>query len=161
MQYNNPYMNLPVQPTTSTPMYQQPYMMPQQQMPIQQPQPQQRPQNDTLNNGGLIVVPNEEEVHRYPVAPGNLVTFKIENQPIIIEKSMGRSQFDTPQYVKYTLSKADMNEEDISTTSNSSSELAEIKKIIEHIDVQIDILKDNYSDMNKTINKLNKVKEVE
>ena len=71
------------------------------QQPIQQPVQQ-------IQNGGYVVVQNEEEVRRYPVAHGNLVTFRIENQPIVIEKSMGYSQFDTPHYEKYKLIKEDM-----------------------------------------------------
>ena len=158
MQYNpNLYgygqVQMPYQP-----MY-QPQSQPQMQLQPQQAQVQQ--QSDQLNNGGLIVVSSEDDVKKYPVAPGNLVTFRIENQPILIEKSMSRSQFDTPQYTKYTLSKADMTEDNSPTVSESSSELAEIKKIIEHIDVQIDVLKDNYSDINKALNKLKKVKEVD
>ena len=63
-----------------------------------------------MQNGGYVVVQSEEEVRRYPVAHGNLVTFRIENQPIVIEKSMGYSQFDTPHYEKYKLIKEDMEE---------------------------------------------------
>ena len=78
-----------------------PYVQqPVQQQPIQQPQVQ--------NN--FVVVPNEDEIRRYPVAPGGLITFRIENQPIIVEKSLGYSQFDTPHYERYRMTKEDMPE---------------------------------------------------
>lgn len=49
---------------------------------------------------GIITLPSEQDALRYPIAPGNSLMFKIENQPLIIEKTMGLSQLDTPQ-VKY------------------------------------------------------------
>ena len=60
------------------------YYQPQQ--PMQQTL-QQQPQD--IQNGGFVSVPNEEIVNSYPVAPGKCVTFKIEGQPIVMEKSMG------------------------------------------------------------------------
>lgn len=148
------YTNVPVQPV-NTPMAQMPSAT-YNQMPYINQQPQQPEQ---LMNGGLIVVPTEEDVKRYPVAPGNLVTFRIENQPVIIEKSMGRSQFASPQYERYKLSKEDAPEVAVEKEiipEKSNTEFAEIKKSIEHIDVQIDILKDNYADLARSIKALNK-----
>lgn len=81
------------------------------QQPIQQPiQPLQQPvqPNHPIQNGGYVIVQNDEEIRRYPVAHGNSVTFRIENQPIIVEKSLGYSQFDTPHYERYKLIKEDM-----------------------------------------------------
>lgn len=162
MPYNPYYSNLPVQP--AMPMYQnQPsYMMPQQNtQQMMQPQniPSSMPQSETLTNGGLIVVPSEEDVMRYPVAPGNFVTFKIENKPIVIEKSMSRSQFASPHYERYKLIKENDNSNEIVSNKESASsvevyhesDIADIKKAIEHIDLQIDILKDNYTDIKKAL----------
>ena len=161
MQYNpNLYgygqVQIPYQP-----MY-QPQSQPQMQLQPQQAQVQQ--QSDQLNNGGLIVVSSEDDVKKYPVAPGNLVTFRIENQPIVIEKSMGRSQFDSPHYEKYKLIKEGIETEATETLTSSEdliSQLTDIKKTMDHIDVQLDILKDNYQDMKKSLNKIRKGKEDE
>ena len=127
MQYNNnPYSALPVQPTTQSmygqqqqppqyqymqPQYMQPQFM-QNQIPMQpQSQPQNiQPRQEAFTDGGFVVVPNEDEVRKYLVAPGNLVTFRIENKPIVIEKSMGRSQFASPTYKKYKLSEVNMDD---------------------------------------------------
>lgn len=67
-------------------------------------QPMQQP----IQNGGFVIVQDESEIARYPVAHGNIVTFRIENQPVVVEKSLGYSQFDTPHYERYRLIKEDM-----------------------------------------------------
>ena len=66
--------------------------------PIQQPQ----------STSSFVVVPSEDDIRRYPVAPGNNITFRIENQPIVVEKSLGLSQFDVPQYKRFKLIEEDM-----------------------------------------------------
>ena len=83
------------------------------QQPIQQPIQQNYPTQmnvaqPQIQNGGFVIVQDESEIARYPVAHGNLVTFRIENQPVVIEKSLGYSQFDTPHYERYRLIKEDM-----------------------------------------------------
>jgi len=79
-----------------------------------QPQPQQeffQNQNtQQMRNGGFVSVPNEGMVNSYPVAPGNCVTFKIEGQPIVMEKSMGFSQLESPKIERYRLVKEDTPE---------------------------------------------------
>lgn len=86
------------------PQYYQPQMQyASQQLP--QANNQQVPQN-----GGFLAVPNEEVVNSYPVAPGNCVTFKIEGKPIVMEKSMGFSQFESPKIDKYRLVKEEVTE---------------------------------------------------
>jgi hypothetical protein len=58
----------------------------------QQPQPQIQQ--------SIMSAPTIEDALKYPVALGNSIMFKIENQPLIIEKSMGFSQLDSP-VIKY------------------------------------------------------------
>ena len=91
--------------------YQQPVQQPVIQQPIQQPiqQANQQPiQQQPIQNGGFVIVQDENEITRYPVAHGNIVTFRIENQPVVVEKSLGYSQFDPPHYERYRLIKEDM-----------------------------------------------------
>lgn len=104
---------------------------------------------EALNNGGFIVVSSEEEVKRYPVAPGNFVTFRIENEPVIIEKSMSRSQFDTPHYERFKLVKEDM-QENIPQEENKGV-YEEIKGDITAIYEQIDRLKEGMANIRKQI----------
>ena len=76
------------------------YQFPQfpQQLQVQQ---QQKPQP------GFVVMPTEPDAMKYPIAPGNSITFKIENQPIMIEKTMGFSQFDSPVVKRYRIVEED------------------------------------------------------
>lgn len=75
--------------------YYNPYQ-PNIQQPIQQPI-QQQPQS------GFVSVHSEDEALRYPIAPGNSITFKIEGQPILIEKTMGFSQLDSPRVERFKI----------------------------------------------------------
>lgn len=59
-------------------------------------------------NGGFVSVPNENMIVTWPVAPGNSVTFKIENAPYIYTKTRGFSPFDQPIIEKYRLVKEDL-----------------------------------------------------
>ena len=68
-----------------------------------QPQQAQQMQPQT----GFVTVHTEDEALRYPIAPGNSITFKIEGQPVIIEKSMGFSQLDSPKIERFKLVKED------------------------------------------------------
>jgi hypothetical protein len=56
------------------------------------------------------MVRSEEEAYNYPVAPGNCVSFKVENEPIVIEKSMSYSQLETPRIDRYRLVREDIVE---------------------------------------------------
>lgn len=79
--------------------YYQQQMKQYQPQPIQQTQPiQQAPQQ--IQDGGFMVMPSEDAALKYPMVPGHSITFKIENQPLIIEKTMGFSKMEGPQ-IKY------------------------------------------------------------
>jgi len=94
----------------------------------------------TMQNGGFISIPNENMVATYPVAPGNCVTFKVEGQPIVLEKSMGFSQLESPKIERYRLVKEDYVEE-TSQNETKTNELEEIKSDIERLWDEIDALK--------------------
>lgn len=97
------------------------------QQPIQQPQQQ-------VQNGGFMLIPNENVAYNYPVAPGNCVTFKVEGKPIIIEKSMGFSQFDSPRLEIYDLVKREMKPQTEEVAENNLDGLkSEIKSLWDEI----------------------------
>ena len=153
----------------------QPYQqqqIPQQQMPMlpqMQSQNQQLPvpttvQTPQIQNGGFVLVPNENIAYNYPVAPGNCVTFKIEGQPIVIEKSMGFSQIEPPKIERYRLTKEDLVEqphEDENTkeiiTFAEQSEVDDIKDLMDSIKDEIKILR---ADVNKLMSVKRVKKEV-
>lgn len=92
--------------------YPMPYVPYVYQMPTQS-QPTQQASHSTpqIQNSGFIMVRSEDEAYRYPVAPGNCVTFKVEGEPIVIEKAMSFSQLDSPKIDRYRLVREDVVEE--------------------------------------------------
>lgn len=88
--YNNPYQYTPNY-------YSQQNFNPQQ----QNFTPQQNIGQQQIQNGGFVNVRSETEARNYPVALGNVVTFKDETAPYIYTKTMGFSPLDIPRFVKY------------------------------------------------------------
>lgn len=112
-----PYQNYP---------YQQYQYQPQMQAQVQQPVTQQ------MQSGGFISVPTEQDARNYPVAPGNVMTFKIENQPYVCEKAQGFSQLEGPVFNKYRLVKEESEEvvTDTNVNNNLRQELDSMKEDI-------------------------------
>jgi len=103
--------------------YQQPYY---QQPPM--PQAQVQPQMQ-MQNGGFISVPSEQVARNYPVAPGSVMTFKIENQPYVCEKAQGFSQFEGPIFNKYKLVKEEPNLANSGVLDNDPTNYATMDEI--------------------------------
>lgn len=83
-----------------------------------------------MQDGGFVSVPNEEMVYSYPVGMGKCVTFKVEGKPIILEKSMGFSQFEAPRIKRYRL--VEEEAEKFSET-NELTDLDKVKSDIKEI----------------------------
>ena len=66
----------------------------------------QNMQNGTLN-GSFVSVRSIEEAFNWPVAPGNSITFKDENQPYVYTKTKGFSPLEQPVFEKYKLVKVE------------------------------------------------------
>ena len=132
--------------------YYPPYYQPMQNQVYQQ-NPQAFQQNyqsqQQMQNGGFMLVANEDIARSYPVAPGNCVTFKIEGKPIVMEKSMGFSQLEPPRVEKYRLVREEdaQNEQNLpqnapKDSSMNNEALDDVKGQIKGINEQIeDILK--------------------
>lgn len=96
---------------------------------------QQTPtQTQQIQNGGFVVARSENEVVNYPVAPGNCITFKIEGQPVVMEKSMGFSQLEAPHIKRFRLVEEDIPKKPSDLTENESFD-------IKNINISIDNLK--------------------
>lgn len=91
--------------------YQQMYQQQMQYQPQAQQQMQQPQQQMQIQNGGFVPIRDESMVYSYPVEFGKCVTFKVEGKPIVIEKSMGFSQFESPKIERYRLVKEEFKEE--------------------------------------------------
>lgn len=152
MAYNfgNPY-SMPNYPAYNAAAY--PYTGAPQITPQVQNQQNTSAQGEPLNNGGFIVLPSEEDIKKYPVAPGNLVTFKIENKPVIIEKSMGRSPFDAPHYERYKLIREEMEEEKPEPAKSEPDELEAIKNELETLKGNYKELKESFSEFKRSYRK--------
>lgn len=114
----------------NTPYIQQPY-----QTPLQyQASFQQQPQQQQIQNSGIISVRNEGEARSYPVAPGNSITFKDETAPYIYTKTMGFSQLDQPIFEKYKLIKEEDPNNVRAVVADEAIDNAIQKKLEEQID---------------------------
>lgn len=151
------------------PMYQPQMIQGQQAMPMQNQQSNQnQPSNQSLpiRKAGFIMVRSEEEAYNYPVELGNCVTFKVENEPIVIEKSMSYSQLENPKIDRYRLVREDIVappaivdsgavEKETFPTDELKDELVAIRHEIEGLKKKLD----NQPKQNQ--NQQNKKREVE
>lgn len=66
---------------------------------------QQYQQIQPQPSGGFVSARTIEEAYNWPVAPGNSITFKIENQPFVCTKTRGFSPLEQPVFERYRLVK--------------------------------------------------------
>lgn len=95
--------------------------------------------NVSTQNGGFVLARSEQEVLNYPVALGSCVTFKIEGQPIVMEKAMGMSQLETPRIDKYRLVKEPI-EKPQETVQNATIDVEGINTSIDQLRTEIDAI---------------------
>ncbi len=147
-------MAYPYYPQNYPQVYPQNYPQPNyyQQQQAQNLQQQQTPQ---IQNGGFLPAPNENYVNSYPVGAGNCITFKIEGKPIVIEKSMGFSQLESPKIKRYRL----VEEEEAEAIQEAPETVnpAEIEKINKDISDLWDEVNNIKSMVKKPINSKKKV----
>ena len=113
--------------------------------------PQQMNVAPTQNSSMMIAT--EEEVMKYPIAPGNTIPFKISGQPLIIEKSMGLSQFDSPKYKRFRVieegSEEDVPQIEYIPKEIYDNDIKEIRSDIEYLKKSINrsrVKKENTND---------------
>ena len=78
----------------------------------------------------IISAPNMDYVNNYPLVPGSSVLFKLENEPVIVEKTRGYSQMDAPVVSVYRLEKETPKEETIYVTKKDFDELKKYVDVI-------------------------------
>lgn len=109
--------------------------------------PQQQSMLQQQSQSTFVSIPNEDMVNTYPVGPGNCVTFKVEGKPIMIEKSMGFSQFDSPKIERYRIVKEEITPINVDTQENKPTviyvEKNEFDKVIDTIKKEIENLKES------------------
>ena len=120
--------------------------------PYLQSQNQQSNQNSQqvqqIQQTGFILVRSEDEARKYPVAPGNSITFKDESSPYCYVKTMGFNQLDSPIFERYRLVK-----EETPQDTNSGDKEKEDKYIDYVKKDEFDALKHEVNDIKSELAK--------
>lgn len=95
------------------------------------PYTQQQPQQ--IQNTGFVSVRSMEEAFNYPIAPGNSITFKDENQPYVYTKTKGFSPLEQPTFERYKLVKVEDAPQAPETPSEAPKYDDQIKELWEEI----------------------------
>lgn len=128
-----------------------------------QPQPQMQ-----IQNGGFVVVRSEQEVYNYPISLGSCITFKIEGQPIVMEKIMGFSQLEAPRIKRYRLVEEEVQNEpqksadsEVFDTKDINTTIDSLKAEIKAIYGEIEGIKDKLKPTQRVTNKKAKEEAIE
>ena len=121
-----------------------------------------------IQNGGFVVVRSEQEVYNYPISLGSCITFKIEGQPIVMEKIMGFSQLEAPRIKRYRLVEEEVQNEPQKSTETETFDAKDINTTIDNLKAEIKAIygeiegiKDKLKPTQKATNKKAKEEAVE
>lgn len=118
-------MALPYYNNSNYPLYNQPQYQSQQQAQMQ--------------TAGCMMVPTEEEVQKYPVAPNTAMVFLLQDLSACYIKATGSSMLDAPRIQKYVRDDQTNTQINVQNTQKNSPDYA-VKADIEKIQKQIDSL---------------------
>lgn len=118
-------MALPYYNNSNYPLYNQPQYQSQQQAQMQ--------------TAGCMMVPTEEEVQKYPVAPNTAMVFLLQDLSACYIKATGSSMLDAPRIQKYVRDDQTNTPINVQNTQKNSPDYA-VKADIEKIQKQIDSL---------------------
>ena len=103
-------------------------------------QPQyQSQQQAQMQTAGCMMVPTEEEVQKYPVAPNTAMVFLLQDLSACYIKATGSSMLDAPRIQKYVRDDQTNTPINVQNTQKNSPDYA-VKADIEKIQKQIDSL---------------------
>ena len=123
------------------PMFPQYYPMTQLVQPVNQNVQNNQTEPTIQRSNEFVTVRSKDEASRYPVALGNSVTFKDENEPYIYIKTMGFSQFDKPKFEVLKLVKEDDDFE-----NNEQTEVKEEKP-----EIDMSVFDNKFENINESI----------
>ena len=121
---------------------------------VYQQQMQQQMQQQQIQQNGLMPAPNEEYARNYPLAYGQSVTFKDEKEPFIYVKTMGMSQFESPNFEKYRLVK---EETEVTKDDGLQKSLDALREDLER---EVYDLRSDVTALAEKVQKMGKKKEV-
>lgn len=114
--------------------------------------------NPQIQNGGFVMVKDITEAMSYPVAPGNSVTFKNENQPYIYTKTLGFSQLDQPIFETFRLVKEEQSSQKNISDNKMESEINKEEYLSisqgEEIKTEMNKLKTELTELKTELNEL-------
>lgn len=91
----------------------------------------QQPQQ--MQAGSFVSVRSIEEAYNWPVAPGNSVTFRVENTPYVCTKTKGFSPLDQPVFDRYRLVKEEEPQKPPEQPADEFDAHAEIDRLWDEI----------------------------
>ena len=95
------------------------------------------PTQNTMQTSGCVVVPSEDDVQKYPVAPNTAMAFILQDLSACYIKAMGASVLDAPRIAKYI---RDISAQESSNQHSESTPAFALKEDIDQMQKQIDIL---------------------
>ena len=99
-------------------------------------QPQyQSQQQAQMQTAGCMMVPTEEEVQKYPVAPNTAMVFLLQDLSACYIKATGSSMLDAPRIQKYVRDDQTNTQINVQNTQKNSPDYA-VKADIEKIQKQ-------------------------
>ena len=108
-------------------------------------------QNQSIQNGGFMMTPNEDMARTFPVAHGTSVTFRDENLPYIYCKTLGFSQMDLPIFEKYRLVKEEESDSPAQKPDTAESPSYITKSEFEAVRNELRELKDIVDNLRKEL----------
>lgn len=116
---------------------------------------QQQQQNQAqAHTGGFVRVQSEDEARRYPVAPGNSVTFIDENAPYCYTKSVDFSQLDRPIFKRFRLVE-ETGENPIESREKSSTDTKQQVNFDDFVKIEdLEKVKSDCRSLKSTVEKL-------
>lgn len=125
----------------------------------QQPQPQY--QSQQMQTAGCMMVPSEEDVQKYPVAPNTAMVFLLQDLSACYIKATGSSMLDAPRIQRY------IRDDHTNAPVNAQNTLVQkdtidyaVKADIEKIQKQIDSLNEQVRPLLRNSNNNNRKPEV-
>lgn len=125
----------------------------------QQPQPQY--QSQQMQTAGCMMVPSEEDVQKYPVAPNTAMVFLLQDLSACYIKATGSSMLDAPRiqrYIRDDHTNAPVNAQNAPVQKDTIDYA--VKADIEKIQKQIDSLNEQVRPLLRNSNNNNRKPEV-
>ena len=154
----NPYTYKPIPDYYGGQYYPQPPMLnnqtPMNQMSMNQQQSQT--QQQTKDSSFVVMrLPTVKDAMEYPIAPGNGLTFFIENEPYICCKTLGNTGLEQPRFRKWRLTEE--SEDGSEVPAEKTNTVSYVDK--EEHEKEIGLLKDQINKLSESVSEIQTLKD--